>query len=82
MLLGSIWLTPLLNNVYTIKVDGEISADGIAAKDSRAAGGSGGSILILTDTMTGFGTLKTEGGHTDGPGSGGAGGRIAVYLLV
>lgn len=50
--------------------------------NSAAGGGSGGSILVHTTKITGFGKFMTEGGSTPSSGGAGAGGRIGVYLMV
>jgi hypothetical protein len=59
-------------------VDGFIEAKSL--KTNTGGGGSGGSILIRTQTFTGGHTsaLRVTGG-TSQAGGGGAGGRIAVY---
>ena len=59
-------------------MDGFIEAKSL--KTNAGGGGSGGSILIRTQTFTGghTGALRVTGG-TSQTGGGGAGGRIAVY---
>ena len=59
-------------------MDGFIEAKSL--KTNAGGGGSGGSILIRTQTFTGghTGALRVTGG-TSQAGGGGAGGRIAVY---
>ena len=59
-------------------MDGYIEAKSL--KTTAGGGGSGGSILIRTQTFTGghTGALRVTGG-TSHTGGGGAGGRIAVY---
>jgi hypothetical protein len=68
-----------------LRVDGTISANGVAgAVDSGA--GSGGSIWISTSAgafgggpaFTGTGTISANGGSADKVGGGGGGGRIAI----
>ena len=50
-----------------------------------AGGGSGGSIWIYTNVVKGYGRLTANGGdgytHATNPGSGGGGGRIALYFM-
>ena len=70
-----------------LRVDGYVSANGMdgLAGDRGCGGGSGGSIWIETDVLTGTGNISATGG--DGSGTwpsgdaragGGSGGRIAV----
>ncbi|MBI5149585.1 MAG: hypothetical protein HZA28_02275, partial [Candidatus Omnitrophica bacterium] len=66
-----------------LTVDGSITSNGgatITACDGRSGGGSGGSIHITTDSITGTGSIHAKGA-SGGPsrGGGGGGGRIAVY---
>ena len=70
---GAIWLVVS----DTLRVDGEISADGIIGS-GRSGGGSGGSILIEATNLTGAGGIHADGGPKNGGGDGG-GGRIAIY---
>ncbi len=66
-------------------LNGNIEASGYAPPDGYyAGGGAGGSIYIITDNITGTGTLTANGGQGGlatywYPGGGGGGGRIAVY---
>ncbi len=65
-----------------VVVEGVVSADGTkgGATYVGGGGGSGGSILILCRTLSGNGTLRTNGGDGGESGSGaGAGGRIAIH---
>jgi len=62
-----------------VDIDGVISANGIAATNDRAGGGSGGSIWITAASVSGVGSIAANGG--DGAptyGGGGGGGRIAI----
>lgn len=59
----------------TIDVSGEDHYSSV----SSGNGGSGGSILIKTETLSGFGLMQTSGGNTL-TGCGGSGGRIAVHI--
>ena len=65
----------------TLRLDGQISANGLQGNGWRAGGGSGGSIYVTTGTLTGSGRFQANGGpgmsQYDG---GGGGGRIAVYF--
>jgi len=72
----------------TAQLSGTISANGEAGYyagcgsgyDGSSGGGSGGSILINVNNLTGNGTLQANGGYGGGyGGGGGAGGRIVVY---
>lgn len=74
---GVIWL----NVSGTIRIDGEISADGLNGGDSRSGGGSGGSIWIHSYTIKGTGNISVNGGAGGSLSGGGAGGRIAVYFI-
>nr|XP_026694748.1 uncharacterized protein LOC104266654 [Ciona intestinalis] len=70
-----------LNISGTLYIDGEVTAHGAAAQSGRdSGGGSGGSILIHTERITGYGKVAIKGGDGSGGGGAGAGGRIAVYL--
>lgn len=64
----------------TLTVNGEISADGKPGTDTgeyfSGGGGSGGSIWIETNNLTGSGFIHANGGTGGGDGGGG---RIAVY---
>ena len=65
-----------LNCVITT---GTITAGGEAGKTSGVGGGSGGSILIHTHALEGFGVIAVNGGSGNGAGGGGGGGRMAIY---
>ncbi|WAR26294.1 hypothetical protein MAR_011998 [Mya arenaria] len=74
---GRIWL----NVTDTLHIDGSVTANGDEGKTvfgNLAGGGSGGSIWIHTDTITGFGLIQTGGGQ--GSSGGGGGGRFAMYF--
>ena len=58
-------------------VNGPIAADGAGAY--RAGGGSGGSIWITTQSLSGPGLIRANGGNGADSGGGGGGGRIALY---
>jgi len=71
----------------TLIVDGLISADGATPVQGQylaAGGGSGGSVLIAADSVTGSGSITANGGNgvksaQFGTATGGTGGRIAIY---
>jgi RHS repeat-associated protein len=73
-----------LNISGILTLYGLISANGGDAIGSQSGGGSGGSIYIITDTLSGYGSIISNGGKS-GPigggaaGGGGGGGRIAIY---
>jgi hypothetical protein len=56
---------------------GRIVADGQTGSGWNSGGGSGGSIKILANSLTGDGTIEADGGGNE---VGGGGGRIAVYV--
>ncbi len=67
----------------TLRVDGTISADGVNATNSRAGGGSGGSVWLSAQTISGKGSISAIGGSGEPlHGGGGGGGRIAIYFTT
>ncbi|MBW1859641.1 MAG: hypothetical protein JRI70_06065, partial [Deltaproteobacteria bacterium] len=67
-----------LDVANTLTIDGMITADGITGVDWYA-GGSGGSIWIICNTLAGSGTLTVHGGNGYGTcAGGGGGGRIRI----
>ncbi len=72
---GAINLT--VDGDLAVNGTGRISANGA---DDDESSGSGGSILINANTLSGDGTIGAEGGDHEGYGAGGGGGRVAVYL--
>ncbi|MEX2137833.1 MAG: DUF6531 domain-containing protein, partial [Pirellulales bacterium] len=59
---------------------GQLLADGLGPTLSMGGGGSGGSIFVDADTLSGTGTIRAAGGAgVGGNAGGGGGGRIAVY---
>lgn len=61
-------------------IEGDISANGANATNSRSGGGSGGSLWIVAQTVTGAGTITANGGNGEPiHGGGGGGGRIAIH---
>jgi len=82
---GAIKLTVSGNTV----IDGTISANASVGSGTRYSGGAGGSIWLQTSGLSGSGSLQANG--TDGAGtslsgdswgSGGSGGRIALYYAT
>jgi hypothetical protein len=67
-----------------LTMDGQVSAEGSAALQGSAGGGSGGSLWVTAGTLAGTGLFAADGGTGDfyGGGGGGAGGRIALYASV
>lgn len=66
----------------TLVLEGNITANGIKATTIGGSGGSGGSILLETDSLAGRGYLFANGGpgsKNTVTGGSGAGGRVAVY---
>ena len=63
-----------------ITLAGNTDARVEAMEEVRGGGGSGGSIMLLTYTLKGYGKLSSNGGESlQGAGSGG---RLAVYFFV
>ncbi|MCA9058952.1 MAG: hypothetical protein KDA85_10640, partial [Planctomycetaceae bacterium] len=60
-----------------VNVDGTVSADGTTGIHYR---GSGGSVLITSDTLTGSGSIHADGGDSTTNLYAGSGGRVAVHL--
>ena len=77
-----------LNVTAHATLDGLISANGANGRagggDRHSGGSSGGSILVLCETVSGDGTVRADGGdgvmNATYPGGAGAGGRIAVHF--
>ena len=61
-------------------LDGVITLMGERGRGGNAGGGSGGSLLLETLNLTGFGLVDVGGGQGAGAGGGGGGGRIAVHI--
>ena len=62
----------------TVEIDGILTADGGDAISSGSGGGSGGSIYIVCDHMSGAGVISARGGKGNDGGGGGGGGRISI----
>jgi len=65
----------------TLTLDGTITANAYNGWGERAGGGSGGSIWVTTDHLSGVGSFHANGGAGTQYGGGGGGGRIAIYAL-
>ncbi len=64
-------------------INGTISADGVNGTNSRSGGGSGGSIWITAQLVSGSGAISAQGGAGEPThGGGGGGGRIALQSDV
>ena len=70
-----------LNVSGAITINGAITANGIfAVTNSNGGGGSGGSIWIVANSISGSGQINADGGNGDGSANGGgAGGRISIH---
>ena len=79
---GRLWF----NVTDTIFIDGIVSANGADAYFNGSGGGSGGAIWMHCNIIQGYGKITANGGSGSNyplsTGSGGAGGRIAVYFKV
>jgi len=63
-----------------LNVSGNLSANGDFGWQDDSGGGSGGSLLITANTLTGGGNISVNGGSgAQAGGGGGGGGRIAIY---
>ena len=67
----------------TLTLNGNITSNGGNGLNTiyygYSGGGSGGSIWVTTNSITGTGALKAEGGNAISPAGSGGGGIIAVY---
>lgn len=63
----------------SVTIDGILTVDGSDATGTDSGGGSGGSIWIICDHMTGAGVISARGGTGSNGGGGGAGGRISIH---
>ena len=69
----------------TLQIDGRLTANGGGA--NFAGAGSGGSILLNVNTLSGVGFISAYGGYANrtsggNSGGGGGGGRIAIYYAT
>ncbi|KAL5013117.1 hypothetical protein ScPMuIL_007387 [Solemya velum] len=85
---GRIWI----DVTDTLHIDGVVTASGLSGQTKGSVvggGGSGGSIVIHCNVINGFGLVLTRGGNGSTytynsnvyEGGGGAGGRLAMYLM-
>jgi hypothetical protein len=65
-----------------LRVDGKISANGVAGTLPSAGGGSGGGICLAAGTLAGSGLISANGGAGNALGGGGGGGRIAIVYTA
>lgn len=65
-------------NVINVVADGAIRANGAPGTGSNAGSGSGGSVYILTRSLSGLGLVEANGGANE---VGGGGGRVAIHYL-
>ena len=65
-----------LNINGTLDLNGEILANG-EDRASSWGDGSGGSVWIITNSLTGSGSISADGGHSTN--TSGGGGRVALY---
>jgi hypothetical protein len=69
----------------TLRVDGQLTANGLGGgtAGSASGGGSGGSIWLMVSKLTGTGSIRALGGAGSTgdryTGGGGGGGRVAIY---
>jgi hypothetical protein len=64
-----------------VQIGGIISARGANGLNERSGGGSGGSVWISAQTISGAGSMFADGGAGEpSQGGGGGGGRIALYF--
>ena len=71
-------ITVDVNRFYHL--DGIVRSNGADATGDNSAGGSGGSVYISTQNVSGHGLLSSHGGNGIDLGYGGAGGRMAVHV--
>ncbi|MDY6987281.1 MAG: hypothetical protein SWQ30_04415, partial [Thermodesulfobacteriota bacterium] len=67
----------------TLTINGTVSANG-GSSTQYGAGGAGGSIWLVVDTLAGSGSIIADGGSSNSAtkSGGGGGGRIAVHFAV
>jgi hypothetical protein len=64
----------------TMRVDGNVTANGANAINERAGGGSGGSIWLSAKSFTGNGVISANGDAGEpAQGGGGGGGRVSLW---
>jgi hypothetical protein len=63
-----------------LRVDGRLGADGGMGTNPHSGGGSGGSVFLAAQTISGAGSISAQGGAGEPyDGGGGGGGQIAIY---
>jgi hypothetical protein len=69
-------------SAQSLRVDGELSANGPPGVNGYAGGGSGGSVNITCHELSGSGRIRANGDAilANGSNSGGGGGRVAVVF--
>ena len=70
--------TAILDVAGTLRVDGTITASRISS-NRNATYGAAGSVWITAGTLAGTGTIRADCTYALDSGSGGTGGRIAIY---
>ena len=63
-----------------LKLDGSFVSNGLNSLSQNGGGASGGSIHIVTSSITGLGKVLANGGNGISDGNGGGGGCIAVHV--
>ena len=64
-----------------LRLNGIVTANGVAGRSAGSGGGSGGSVWLTAGTLAGSGAISANGGNGQLPfGGGGGGGRIAIYF--
>ncbi len=71
-------ITLTVNGTLNVGQSCSIDANG-GDSQNQAGGGSGGSLWIVAQTLTGQGAISANGGYGNNNGGGGSGGRIALY---
>jgi len=61
-----------------ITVDGKVIADGASSTSTGA--GSGGSVWVVGQSVSGLGVISANGGNGGVNGGGGSGGRVAIHV--
>lgn len=63
-----------------LRVDGQLTANGLPGTFDNSGGGSGGSLFLVARNLVGEGRIAADGGNGEWlDGGGGAGGRIALH---
>lgn len=62
----------------TLRIDGDIQADGLGGGGDDGGGGAGGSVWLTVGTLAGGGSISASGGSGHTFGGGGGGGRMAI----